>query len=82
MRDHDLKVNPTKEKHLSNMRSSTSEIAAKIDPPLIFALDQYLDYINEDELLEVTPKSLRIRKKLLDFKERKRSGREEEDEGD
>jgi len=82
MRDHDLKVNPTKEKHLSNMRSSTSEIAAKIDPPLVFALDQYLDYINDDELLEVTPKSLRIRKKLLDFKERKRSGREEEDEGD
>lgn len=82
MRDHDLKVNPTKEKHLSNMRSSTSEISTKIDPPVQFALDQFLDYINEDELLEVTPKSLRIRKKLLDFKERKRSGREEDDYGD
>ncbi|MFA4931800.1 MAG: translational GTPase TypA [Caldisericia bacterium] len=82
MRDHDLKVNPTKEKHLSNMRSSTSEISTKIDPPIQFALDQFLDYINEDELLEVTPKSLRIRKRLLDFKERKRSGREEDDYGD
>jgi len=82
MRDHDLKVNPTKEKHLSNMRSSTSEISAKIDAPIVFALDQYLDYINEDELLEVTPKSLRIRKRLLDYKERKRSGREEEENDD
>ncbi len=82
MRDHDLKVNPTKEKHLSNMRSSTSEISTKIDPPVQFALDQFLDYINEDELLEVTPKSLRVRKRLLDFKERKRSGREEDDYGD
>jgi len=82
MRDHDLKVNPTKEKHLSNMRSSTSEISTKIDPPVQFALDQFLDYINEDELLEVTPKSLRIRKRLLDFKERKRFGREEDDYGD
>jgi GTP-binding protein len=64
------------------MRSSTSEISTKIDPPTQFALDQFLDYINEDELLEVTPKSLRIRKRLLDFKERKRSGREEDDYGD
>ncbi|MDO9100228.1 MAG: EF-Tu/IF-2/RF-3 family GTPase, partial [Caldisericota bacterium] len=81
-RDHDLKVNPTKEKHLTNMRSSTSDISAKIDAPVLYALDQYLDYINEDELLEVTPKSLRMRKKVLDFKERKRSGRGEEDSGD
>jgi GTP-binding protein len=49
---------------------------------VLYALDQYLDYINEDELLEITPKSLRMRKKLLDFKERKRSGRGEEDAGD
>ncbi len=82
MRDHDLKVNPTKEKHLTNMRSSTSEVSTKIDAPVVYALDQYLDYINDDELLEVTPKSLRIRKKLLDFKERKRAGREEEDSDD
>ncbi len=75
MHDHDLKVNPTKEKHLTNMRSSNSDIAAKIDTPAILALDQMMDYINEDELLEVTPVSLRMRKKLLDFKERKRAGR-------
>ncbi len=74
MRDCDLKVNPTKEKHLTNMRSSTSDIAAKIDTPARLALDQMMDYINEDELLEVTPASLRMRKRLLDFKERKRAG--------
>jgi len=75
MRDEDLNVNPTKEKHLTNMRSSTSDIAAKIDVPVKLALDQFMDYINDDELLEVTPQSLRIRKKILDFKERKRAGR-------
>jgi GTP-binding protein len=74
MRDCDLKVNPTKEKHLTNMRSSTSDIAAKIDTPARFALDQMMDYINDDELLEVTPASLRMRKRILDFKERKRAG--------
>jgi GTP-binding protein len=73
-RDEDLTVNPTKEKHLTNMRSSTSDIAAKIDVPVKMALDQFMDYINDDELLEVTPQSLRIRKKILDFKERKRAG--------
>ena len=72
MQAHDLTVNPTKQKHLTNMRSSTSDIAAKIDTPAILALDQMMDYINEDELLEVTPTSLRMRKKILDFKERKR----------
>jgi GTP-binding protein len=74
MQAHDLMVNPTKQKHLTNMRSSTSDIAAKIDAPAILALDQMMDYINDDELLEVTPKSLRMRKKILDFKERKRAG--------
>jgi GTP-binding protein len=55
------------------MRSSTSDIAIKIDAPAVLALDQMMDYINEDELLEVTPTSLRMRKKILDFKERKRA---------
>ncbi len=73
MQPLDLTVNPTKQKHLTNMRSSTSDIAAKIDAPASLALDQMMDYINEDELLEVTPTSLRMRKKLLDFKERKRA---------
>jgi GTP-binding protein len=72
MHAHDLAVNPTKQKHLTNMRSSTSDIAIKIDAPAVLALDQMMDYINEDELLEVTPKSLRMRKKILDFKQRKR----------
>ncbi len=73
MQPLDLAVNPTKQKHLTNMRSSTSDIAAKIDAPASLALDQMMDFINEDELLEVTPASLRMRKKLLDFKDRKRS---------
>jgi GTP-binding protein len=73
MQAQDLTVNPTKQKHLTNMRSSTSDIAIKIDSPAFLALDQMMDYINEDELLEVTPKSLRMRKKILDFKERKRA---------
>ena len=76
-REKDLPVNPTKEKKLTNMRSSTSDIAAKIDVPVQMALDQYLDYINEDELLEVTPKSLRMRKQLLDSNARKRAARED-----
>ncbi|MCK7500719.1 MAG: hypothetical protein MZW92_68785 [Comamonadaceae bacterium] len=63
MHAQDLTVNPTKQKHLTNMRSSTSDIAAKIDAPAILALDQMMDYINEDELLEVTPRSLRMRKR-------------------
>ena len=73
-RDKDIPVNPTKEKKLTNMRSSTADIAIKLDAPVQMALDQFLDYINEDELLEVTPKSLRMRKRLLDPNERKRAG--------
>ncbi len=74
MRESDLKINAAKEKHLTNMRSSTSDIAVKVDAPLKMALDQYLEYLNDDEWLEVTPRSLRLRKILLDFKERKRAG--------
>src|SRR5262245_27573327 len=64
-RDNDMDVNITKEKKLTNMRSSTAEDAAKLTPPRIMNLEQCLEWIREDELLEVTPKSLRLRKRAL-----------------
>ena len=64
-RDNDLDVNITKEKKLTNMRSSTAEDAAKLTPPRVMNLEQCLEWIREDELLEVTPKSLRLRKRQL-----------------
>jgi GTP-binding protein len=64
-RDNDLDVNITKEKKLTNMRSSTAEDAAKLTPPRVMNLEQCLEWIREDELLEVTPKSLRLRKRHL-----------------
>src|SRR5216117_700328 len=62
-RDNDLDVNITKEKKLTNMRASTSDEAVKLTPPHIMNLEQSLEWIREDELLEVTPKSLRLRKR-------------------
>src|SRR5262245_894108 len=62
-RDNDLDVNITKEKKLTNMRSSTSEEGVRLTPPRIMNLEQSLEWIRADELLEVTPKSLRLRKR-------------------
>jgi GTP-binding protein len=64
-RENDLNVNIVKEKHLTNIRSSTSDIAVRLVPPLIMSLEQSLEFINDDELLEVTPTALRLRKKIL-----------------
>src|SRR5215510_1740037 len=64
-RDNDLDVNITKEKKLTNIRSSTSDEAVRLTPPRIMNLEQSLEWIREDELLEITPKSLRLRKKSL-----------------
>jgi GTP-binding protein len=64
-RESDLDVNITKEKKLTNMRSSTSEEGVRLTPPRVMSLEQCLEWIREDELLEVTPKSLRLRKKHL-----------------
>ncbi|MCA9824335.1 MAG: translational GTPase TypA [Dehalococcoidia bacterium] len=61
-RIHDMDVNPTREKKLTNMRSSTADIAEKLTPPTILSLEQALEFIREDECLEVTPKSVRARK--------------------
>jgi GTP-binding protein len=69
-RDNDLDVNITKEKKLTNMRSSTAEESIKLTPPRVMNLEQCLEWIREDELLEVTPKSLRLRKRQLSGRRR------------
>ena len=70
-RQEDLEINVCKTKHLTNMRSSSSDGTVQLTPPTVFSLEQCLDFIENDELLEVTPKSLRLRKKELDPKKRK-----------
>ena len=69
----DIELNVCKTKHLTNTRSSGSDEALKLTPPKIMSLEQCLEFIDSDELLEVTPKSLRIRKKILDSMQRKRA---------
>ena len=77
--DNDLVVNVTKAKQLTNMRASGSDEKARIIPATIFSLEEALEYIKEDEYVEVTPKSMRMRKIILDHLERKRSGRSKEE---
>ncbi|MFP6237537.1 translational GTPase TypA [Helicobacter pylori] len=72
-RDNDLDVNPIKSKHLTNMRASGSDDAIKLTPPRTMVLERALEWIEEDEILEVTPLNLRIRKKVLDPNMRKRA---------
>ena len=72
-RDNDLDVNPIKAKHLTNMRASGSDEALKLVPPRELTLERALEWIEEDEILEVTPKNLRIRKKILEPNMRKRA---------
>ena len=71
----DVEVNVCKKKQLTNTRSSAADEALRLTPPRIMSLEQCLEFIDNDELLEVTPKSLRIRKKILDSLERKRASR-------
>ena len=72
-RQEDMEINVCKAKHLTNMRSSSSDGVVQLTPPTIFSLEQCLDFIENDELLEVTPKSLRLRKRELDPSKRKRA---------
>ncbi|MDM7999472.1 MAG: EF-Tu/IF-2/RF-3 family GTPase, partial [Dehalococcoidia bacterium] len=72
-RGNDLPVNVCKEKKQTNIRSSTSDIAIKLAPPVKMSLEQALDFINDDELVEVTPQNIRLRKKLLTQHERLRA---------
>jgi len=72
-RQDDLEINVCKAKHLTNMRSSSSDGVVQLTPPVIFSLEECLDFIENDELLEVTPKNLRLRKRELDPNKRKRA---------
>ena len=74
-REDDIDVNITKEKKLTNMRSSTSDIAAHLFPARKMSLEQALEWIGDDEALEVTPKSLRLRKRTLGTGDRARDAR-------
>ncbi len=73
-----MSVNPTKGKQLTNIRASGTDEAIRLIPPKELTLEDMITYVGEDELVEVTPKSLRLRKKLLDSNDRKRMGRSKE----
>ena len=75
--ENDLVINVTKSKKLTNMRASGSDDKARIVPPVIFSLEEALEYIKEDEYIEVTPKSMRMRKIILDEIERKRANKQQ-----
>ena len=75
-RSDDIVINVNKTKKLSNVRASGSDDKAVIYPPVKFSLEESMEYINVDEYVEVTPKSIRLRKILLDEIERKRSRKE------
>jgi GTP-binding protein len=72
IREKDLEVNVCKKKHLTNMRNSTAEDAIRLEPPRVLSLDDAMEFLADDELLEVTPKAYRLRKRLLSKHERDR----------
>ena len=74
-RDNDMVVNPCREKKLTNMRASGSDENVILKPPRDMSLESALEYIEEDELVEVTPRSIRLRKILLKEADRRRMGR-------
>jgi GTP-binding protein len=74
-RDSDLVVNVCKEKKQTNIRASTSDIAVRLTPPLLMTLEEALDFISDDEVVEVTPKNIRLRKRILANSKRHRSSR-------
>jgi GTP-binding protein len=77
---NDLDINVLKGKNLTNVRASGSDEAIRLVPPTIMTLEQMITYVGDDELVEVTPKSLRLRKKILDPIQRKRASRVSEGE--
>lgn len=74
-RGEDLAINVCKEKHLTNTRASGSDDALRLVPPIQMSLEKAIEFIQDDELVEITPKNIRLRKKILDTKERERSNR-------
>ncbi len=77
-RGNDLEVNPLKGKQLTNIRTTSKDEAVRLTPPRRMSLEQAIAYIDDDELVEVTPKNIRLRKRLLDPNERKRASRQKE----
>ena len=77
-RDNDLVVNAVKEKQLTNIRASGSDENIILTPPMIMSLERALAFISDDELVEVTPKSIRLRKRMLKETDRKRASRADE----
>ena len=74
-RNEDIAINVCKEKHLTNTRASGSDDALRLVPPLQMSLEKAIEFIAEDELVEVTPKNIRLRKKILDTKTREREAK-------
>ena len=74
-RTEDRPVNPTKAKHVTNHRAAGSDKSEALTPALRFSLERAIEYIAPDELVEVTPKSIRLRKRILDFNVRKREAK-------
>jgi GTP-binding protein len=74
-KDSDLVVNVAKAKQLTNMRAASADKGIILAPPITFTLEEALEYIEDDELVEITPKSIRLRKRLLTANERKKAGR-------
>ena len=70
----DIPVNPTREKHLTNHRSATKNESIQLTPPRIFTPERAIEYIEPDELVEITPHFIRLRKRIMDATERKRAG--------
>ena len=77
-RDNDLVVNPIKGKQLTNIRAASSDENIVLTPPIEFTLEQALEFIEDDELVDVTPKAIRLRKKILRESDRKRLERKHE----
>jgi len=75
-RPGDMDVNPTKEKKLSNIRTKSTDENITLEPPREITLESALEYIEDDELIEITPLSIRLRKRLLSTSDRKRTSRE------
>jgi GTP-binding protein len=71
-REQDMTVNVCKTKHLTNMRASGADEAIRLEPPRLLTLEQAIEWIADDELVEITPKSMRLRKRYLDANERAR----------
>ena len=75
-RSEDLAINVCKEKHLTNTRASGSDEALRLVPPIQMSLEKAIEFIQDDELVEITPKSIRLRKKILNNKDRERAARQ------